>query len=111
MNMPDRTLATILAALRFWQHAQANPSPKRFNRSAYMMEIATDGGHFENLSAKEIDKLCEHLNAGDESETDKAKTAELISACWDLHDLGGHGGTDAVDRVKAAIEAIDGEEG
>lgn len=74
--MPDRTLATILAALRFWQYAQTRPSPARFNRTKAMMEIATDGGHFENLSSKEIDELCEHLNRDETAIVQTEETAE-----------------------------------
>ena len=50
-----RELATILAALRFWQEQDAPP--------AHQYDIATDCGEFEPLDSDEIDALCERLNA------------------------------------------------
>lgn len=51
-----REVATILAALRLWQI-----TPNAWRRSAHM-EIATDGGEIEPLTAEEIDALCERIN-------------------------------------------------
>jgi hypothetical protein len=52
--MSERELATVLAALRYWQQdLNANDSPP------------IDGEHFaecEPLSSEEIDALCERLN-------------------------------------------------
>lgn len=50
-----RELATVLAALRFWQSAMHVPA--RFN------VIATDGDQIEPLTGDEIDALCERINA------------------------------------------------
>lgn len=56
-----RELATILAALRYWQaYGQQDAGPvDDFN------DIATDGGTLEPLSADDIDALCMRLNAGE----------------------------------------------
>tara|TARA_R110000868_G_scaffold237132_9_gene491622 strand:+ start:31258 stop:31761 length:504 start_codon:yes stop_codon:yes gene_type:complete len=52
-------LATILAALRFYQQCgMGNPE----NRSAPIHDIATDGGTILDLDGDEIDQLCEKLN-------------------------------------------------
>lgn len=55
-GLSGRELATALAALRSWQ---------RTGGAGPEMEVATDGGSFEPLSAKEIDALCEKLNGPD----------------------------------------------
>jgi hypothetical protein len=58
MNLDSRELATVLAALRFWQREGSSSCvPER--------GIATDGEEFEELSAAEIDDLCERLNFGE----------------------------------------------
>lgn len=53
--LDNRTLGTVLAALRYWQ---------REGMHAYRDEtdIATDGGTIDPLSAAEIDVLCETIN-------------------------------------------------
>ncbi len=57
--MNDRTLHTLIAALRFWQlHEGQHPSP--------LVDVASNDGEVDPLSSKEIDDLIEnHLNAGD----------------------------------------------
>lgn len=55
MNLSDRQLATILAALRFWQSRVTRWKDEKF----------CGGGHFcsvEPLTNEEIDELCEDLN-------------------------------------------------
>ncbi|MBR9765914.1 MAG: hypothetical protein GYB53_20945 [Rhodobacteraceae bacterium] len=53
-------LATILAALRFYQQCgMGNPE----NRSDPIHDIATNGGTVLDLDGDEIDQLCEKLNA------------------------------------------------
>lgn len=50
-----RELATILAALRFWQRTPSDyTEPEN--------DIATNGGETDALSIEEIDVLCERLN-------------------------------------------------
>jgi len=52
-----RELATILAALRYWQR-------EGWASSGAEIDISTDGGTLEPLSRAEIDALCERLNLG-----------------------------------------------
>ena len=61
LQVDDRELATILAALRFHQTENlqgAGEIPDQFIR-----EIATDGGRLSPLRCQEVDDLCERLNA------------------------------------------------
>jgi hypothetical protein len=54
-------LATVLAALRFYQaNGQAEPA----NRSDDIHEIATNGDEEISLDDAAIDDLCERLNFG-----------------------------------------------
>jgi hypothetical protein len=55
MTVSSRDLATILAALRFWQR-----TPSDYTQPEN--DIATDGGETPALSIEEIDALCERLN-------------------------------------------------
>ena len=55
MTMDNRELATVLAALRYWQR-------EGLMSAGHEQEIATDQGAFEALSKWEIDALCEKLN-------------------------------------------------
>lgn len=57
--LTDRELATVLAALRYWQDADAKRVP-----ISEIKAIATDGGIYERLDENEIDALCERLNGG-----------------------------------------------
>jgi len=52
-ELTPRELATVLAALRHWQHVGMH---------AAMLDIATDGGKHEPLTETEIDALCERIN-------------------------------------------------
>lgn len=54
IDLDARELATVLASLRYWQERQ--PAFDELD------SIATDGGTMEQLSAAEIDGLCERLN-------------------------------------------------
>lgn len=54
MNINERELATILAALRYWQYPNKNITE--------LNDIATNGQAFEALDAFEIDELCEKIN-------------------------------------------------
>lgn len=55
MRLDSRENSTVLAALRWWQ-ASVCPSWDA-------MEIASDGGNIEPLTADEIDALCERINS------------------------------------------------
>lgn len=52
--LTKRELATVLAALRHWQASDV------YNID--LLDISTDGGTLEALTAAEIDDLCEELN-------------------------------------------------
>lgn len=51
----NRELATILAALRYWQR-------EGMMSGGHEQDIACDDGEFAPLNADEIDGLCERLN-------------------------------------------------
>lgn len=55
--MHAREVATILAALRYWQATDRNTA---IHAPEY--DIATDGGKCEPLGKDDIDTLCERLN-------------------------------------------------
>jgi hypothetical protein len=57
LKIDERELATILAALRFWQAQDAPP--------ARQYDIATDCGEIDPLTVGEIDALCERINCGE----------------------------------------------
>lgn len=57
VELDDRELGTVLAALRLWQQTTGC-------HGRDVMEIATDGGTFEELGVDEIDDLCERINTG-----------------------------------------------
>lgn len=56
VRFTDRQLATILAALRYWQR-------EGLMSAGFEQDVATNEGTLEPLSAEEIDELCEeHIN-------------------------------------------------
>jgi len=57
LSVTPRELATILAALRYWQVSDRNTATE-----APEYDIASDAGQFEPLDNDEIDSLCEQLN-------------------------------------------------
>ena len=59
--MNERTLHTLIAALRFWQlHEGQHPAP--------LVDVASNDGEVNPLSSKEIeDLIVSHLNAGSSS--------------------------------------------
>jgi hypothetical protein len=59
VNLNDRELATVLAALREWQGILAGREPD----GDYIDAIASDGRRLQPLTPAEIDELCERLNA------------------------------------------------
>ena len=57
LSITSRELATILAALRYWQAndlSAATEAPEH--------DVASNSGEFEPLGNDEIDTLCEQLN-------------------------------------------------
>lgn len=63
IHFGERSLATVLAALRYWQRT-GGPDNLRLPER----EIVTDGDTLEPLSVSEIDELCETLNCADSAE-------------------------------------------
>jgi hypothetical protein len=62
IHLDDQALATVLAALRFYQrHDMGNPAM----RSDELHDIATNGGTVISLDDVGIDELCERLNNPD----------------------------------------------
>lgn len=57
LNDP-RALATVLAALRYWQR-------EGLASAGHEQDIATDSGSLAPMSAEEIDDLCESINVAD----------------------------------------------
>jgi hypothetical protein len=67
----DRERGTLLAALRLWQRhgpLAANSMTQSLSpeERAALLDVATDGGAFTPLAARDIDKLCEELNGSAE---------------------------------------------
>jgi hypothetical protein len=64
LNVSDRDLATILAALRYHQAENLQGTSEIPDQA--IREIASDGDRLRPLSSQEIDRLCERINlAGD----------------------------------------------
>lgn len=59
----NRTTATILAALRYWQR-------EGVRSEGHEQDIATDGGRYAPLTADEIDALCERINVVNDEDPD-----------------------------------------
>jgi len=64
-----RELATVLAALRFWQRHGPKNEDSFFDKIECEEQDLLDGirtncGKFDDLSVEEIDALCERLNTG-----------------------------------------------
>ena len=60
IEVSDRELHTILAALRWWQQSGAGESL----HDDGIDDIASNGGEVEPLTVDEVDVLCERVNAG-----------------------------------------------
>jgi hypothetical protein len=60
LDVSNRELATILAALRYHQAENLQGSSEIPDQA--IREIATDGGCLRPLSSQEIDQLCERIN-------------------------------------------------
>jgi hypothetical protein len=57
LKLTDRELATILAALRYWDREIVAS-----RRWASEIDIATDGGNHVPLDTAQVNALCERLN-------------------------------------------------
>jgi hypothetical protein len=65
LHVTPREFHTLLAALRLYQvRRQSAPA----ELSAWIEEIASNGGQFDQLDAAGIDRLCERLNTGAQEE-------------------------------------------
>lgn len=58
VEIDERELATILAALRYWQDRGGFEGC----RNEYISDIATDCCNLEPMYEEEIDALCERIN-------------------------------------------------
>lgn len=66
-NLNDQDLATVLAALRFYQESgMGDPD----NRSDMIHDIATNGDTVISMDADGIDDLCARLNTSTAPDTD-----------------------------------------
>lgn len=57
-DLDERQIATVIAALRYWQR-------KGWISSGHEHQLASNGGSIEPLTKAEIDDLCEYLNCGE----------------------------------------------
>lgn len=106
MKTNERELATVLAALRFYQATLANGDGASLGNYG---DIASDLGRLDPLSDEEIDDLCQGLNRPDDTELDLKidEAEELASAVRGLKVFGGDGGTDAEERVIEALKPFE----
>lgn len=72
INISERELATILAALRFWQ-GEINDG-----FSDEQWDIASGSGVYEPLDAAQIDTLCENMNCGKTPFTPRQSDLNII---------------------------------
>ena len=72
MKLTDRELATVLAALRFWQAEMVNAYEScEADDWPSSIPVVDKGGHFREhkpLTPDEIDGLCERLNSVENTE-------------------------------------------
>lgn len=99
MKLTRRELATVLAALRYWQREGIWGDPRK------ELDIATDGGEIEPLGQLEIDGLCERLNYREDSEAVNAEVLDSLKECSSLLEVFSprHELNTAVMRAKRAI--------
>jgi len=71
LRLDQRELATILAALRYRQDENLTSGPQISDLA--IRDIATDGGTLKPLDRREIDALCQKLNAVPDTKADRAK--------------------------------------
>ena len=97
LNVDNRELATILAALRLWQEQDAPP--------ARQLDIATDCGDLDPLRAEEIDALCESINGDDELPARLVAALERASAACESHNAGGKVDYDWIGKAEETLDA------
>lgn len=73
MELTNRELGTVLAALRYWQRSCPHNGDELWN-------IATDEGSFSALDADEIDDLCSAINTSSTIPEDDDHISELLEA-------------------------------
>jgi hypothetical protein len=64
VELSGRELATVLAALRYWQLQGL------MSQADAIHKIASDGGRHKPMKSDQIDRLCERINL--DCETDKS---------------------------------------
>lgn len=79
MQLNDRKLATVLAALRYWQRMHTK-SLVTVLASDEWQKIATGGDKFMPLDQQEIDALCVSLNTGNPA----PDAIQALEECRDL---------------------------
>lgn len=78
-KLDSRELATVLAALRYYQASPYLGTPSDIHK------IATNDGEFSSLAFLEVDELCERLNFdGTESPADEIKTLRVVAPALEI---------------------------
>ncbi len=81
-------LATILAALRYWQKEYNNTAA---DASSPFHHIAANEGEFPPLSTRQVDALCERINFADPTDPTKHNTTSklytLVAACQRVSEI------------------------
>lgn len=92
--LDERELATVLAALRYWQR-------EGWRGDCHEQVIATNDGDFSAMEADEIDTLCERINTADE-----AKPSAPMPLAERLHALATESEPDAAAILTEAGGAV-----
>jgi len=87
MKLDEQQLATVLAALRYWQREGLMSNGDEH-------DIATEGGRYVELGAEAIDELCEELNCYDELTIVGADEMCIVTAGTLEHGFTFYGPTD-----------------
>ena len=103
LNVNDRELATILAALRYWQRRGILGPTKPHCLAEW--DVAADNGKHTPLSADEIDALCERVNGDDELPGRLVAALERASAACDSEERDYDWAGDAEKAIRAAYAA------
>ena len=77
LDVDERELATILAALRIYQDEYFQINPEIPNQA--IQDIATDCGALKPLVYSEVNQLCERINAGPQVSSDKRRKVWLLA--------------------------------
>lgn len=79
-QLSERELATVLAALRYWQR-------EGLHSSGHEIEIATNGGTLAAMAEGEIDALCERINTASRATPEQIAEARAIYAAGSGDDV------------------------